>query len=306
MLNRVSSIDRPRYSELAALATFALLGLVALWLLARIVWLSIPRGDAVPGMPAAHVGGAGVVGSGSAASIAKWHLFGNTPYSRSAGPDAPGTTLPLILRGTLADPDPRAGIAVIDSGQEAEQAYRVGQEIAAGVTLAEVHPDHVVLLHDGAEEVLNLPREENLAPGDVVRPTPGHATGGASAASARGAAVPPAGEPRRNPDAAGRPRTIGTLRVTPDALVDRVKLVPVLDDGRVTGVRLAADAALLSKAGLRPSDVITAVNGVAVDSVARGRQIVDSLRTATSARVNILRDGKPTEVDVDLSQGPLR
>ena len=46
--------------------------------------------------------------------------------------------------------------------------------------------------------------------------------------------------------------------------------------------------------------MVTAVNGMAVDSVDRGRQIKDSLGNANSVRVTVLRNGKPTEITVGL------
>jgi len=45
---------------------------------------------------------------------------------------------------------------------------------------------------------------------------------------------------------------------------------------------------------------VTAVNGMAVDSVERGRQIMDSLGNANSVRVTVLRNGKPAEITVGL------
>ncbi len=82
----------------------------------------------------------------------------------------------MILRGTLADRDPAAGIAVIGDGERGERAYRAGEALGGGVKLARVYPDHVVLLHEGVEETLTLTRDRNLAPGDIVRaPTAGDA-----------------------------------------------------------------------------------------------------------------------------------
>ena len=58
--------------------------------------------------------------------------------------------------------------------------------------------------------------------------------------------------------------------------MQRVQIAPVLDDGKLSGVRVSAsgaDAALLAQAGLQPGDVVTAVNGQRVDSIERGQQI---------------------------------
>ena len=79
-------------------------------------------------------------------------------------------------------------------------------------------------------------------------------------------------------------------------------IVPVLDGGRLTGVQVSAgaDIALINRIGLRAGDIVTAVNGAPVDSIARGQQIVDSLRNAASARVTVLRNGKPTDITISL------
>jgi len=92
------------------------------------------------------------------------------------------------------------------------------------------------------------------------------------------------------------------LRQNPDELVRRVQIVPVFDSGKLSGVRVssATDAALINQLGLRPGDVVTAVNGSPVDSLARGQQIIESLRSASSLRVTVMRDGKPTDVTVSL------
>ncbi|MFI4970303.1 MAG: type II secretion system protein N, partial [Lysobacterales bacterium] len=172
---RFSGIDRDRHAEAAALLCCVAFAALALWLLVRLVWALLPRGDAAFDTPVRMAGTA--AGAVPAQSIAKWHLFGNTPLRPGAGPGAPPTTLSLVLRGTVADRDPRAGVALIDDPDHGERALKVGEEVAPGARLAGVYPDHVVLEHEGTQETLTLPRERNLAPADVVRPTPATVTG---------------------------------------------------------------------------------------------------------------------------------
>ena len=45
---------------------------------------------------------------------------------------------------------------------------------------------------------------------------------------------------------------------------------------------------------------VTAVNGAPVDSIARGQQIIEGLRNASSARVTVLRDGRPADITISL------
>lgn len=294
-----ANIDR-RSFELAALASCAVLGALAIWLFVRLIWLLVPRGDASLGDASARVG-IGDQGPAPAQSIAKWHLFGNTPLVGS-GPGAPATTLAMILRGTLADRDPASGIAVIGDGERGERAFRAGENVAPGVKLARVYPDHVILVHEGVEETMKLTRDQNLAPADIVRPgSQGNSASRSSSTTNPSAPVVPgsAQATRVPPDVQ---QTIERMRQNPEELAKRVQIVPVVDGGRMTGVRVSAgaDMALMGRLGLRPGDVVTAVNGAPVDSLARGQQIVESLRTASSARVTVLRDGVPTDITISL------
>jgi general secretion pathway protein C len=280
------------------------LGALAVWLLVRLVWLLVPRGDAALDASAARVGA--TAGAAPAQSVAKWHLFGNTPGATS-GANATVSTTGMVLRGTLADRDPAAGIAVISGGggDGSERAFRAGEAVAGGIKLARVYPDRVILLRDGSEETLALTRDRNLEPGNVVRQrTPGDTrTSSASAGKSQGnAASANATAPRTTQAPPDWQQTVDRLRQNPDELAKRVQIVPVLDGGKLTGVRVApgSDAALLGQIGLKSGDIVTAINGAPVDSLARGQQILESLRSASNARVTVLRDGKPTDVVISL------
>lgn len=298
-----ANIDRRRSSELTALVACAALGALAVWLLVRLVWLLVPRSDAALETSSARVG-SGSTGPAPALSVAKWHLFGNTPPRPGSGPQAPATTLAMILRGTLADRDPAAGIAVISDGERGERAYRAGEMIGSGVKLAAVYPDHVVLVHEGVEETLKLTRDQNLAPTDIVRPGQKIANRNAAATSSTSVTTQPTspGSAQNVRASTDLQQTLERLRQNPDELARRVQIMPVLDGGKLTGVRVSAgtDTALMNQIGLRAGDVVTAVNGAPVDSLARGQQIIESLRKAASARVTVMRDGKPTEITISL------
>lgn len=301
MARRGLAIERGRYAETAAWACCVLFGALASWLLVRLIWQLLPQGD--PGRAGEHAPAVGAVPvAAPARSVASWHLFGETPRRPGAGGEA-ASTLSLILRGTVAEGDPKAGLAVVAGADGGERAFRVGEEVVPGVRLTAVHPDRIVLSRGGVEETLRLPRERNLAPADIVRPAPATASSRAPrlAGSARTAApAAPAAQTVKVTDEAQQ--ALARLRQNPDELIKRVPVVPVLDGGRLTGVRVApgADAALLGQFGLRSGDVVTAVDGQAVDSFARGQQILSNLATAKSARVTVLRDGKPVELDIGL------
>jgi len=289
----LSATDRTRWIGIAGWLAVLLSGALALWLAVRLVWALVPHGAPLPGVPARSAEAAVPTDS-----IAKWHLFGQAPVAAS-GRGSPASTLALVLRGTFAGADPQDGVAVISDAGNGERVFRVGQDVVPGVRLASVHADHVVLSRDGREETLRLPRDTRLAPADVVRPTPATVRGGQSPASPSASRKPLPTTVRAPADWR---QTVDRLRQNPDELMRRVQVVPVLSDGKLSGVRLSTgtDVALLEQIGLRQGDVVTAVNGVPVDSVERGRQIMDGLAASSAVRVTVLRNGKPAEVTVGL------
>lgn len=290
--------DRSRVSARAALACCAVFAALALWLLVRIATTLWPRGD--DASTPLVLAPANVAVPATPQSVSRFHFFGVTPPRPGSGaPGAPASTTGLILRGTLADRDPNVGVAVLDGAGDGERAFRVGDEVLGGVKLVAVYADRVVLSRGGAEETLRLTRDTNPDPGNIVRPTPATVKGGATKAAVQpgGNVAAPAAAPTE------LQRTVARLRDNPAELMQRVQVVPVLDNGKLSGVRVSAsgaDAALLTQAGLQPGDVVTAVNGQRVDSVERGQQIVAGLSGANSVRVTVLRGGKPTDVTVSL------
>jgi general secretion pathway protein C len=293
MRDRLTALDRERWSERAALLSCLVTGAFALWLLARLVWALMPRGDtpaAAPAPPPASTGAA------PASSVAKWHLFGSAPLPRGGTAAAPATALTMQLRGTLADRDPKAGIAVISDEGGIERAWRVGERLASGVTLAEVYPDHVTLLHDGTRETLRLPRD---APSMEVEPAAPGGKASAVTAAANPLFTAPKGSPAASADVQ---RTMRELRTDPAGVARRMQVLPVFDGGKLSGVRLAAgaDASLVTRLGLRPTDVVTAVDGTPIGDFASGRRSIEALQKAGRARVTVLRDGRSLDIDVTL------
>lgn len=298
MFNPLSAADSDRSSRLAALAVCALAGLLGLWLLVRLIWLLVPRADDSAQAPAM----ANAASSASnATSIAQWHLFGNAQSVDLAARalNAPKTTLKLVLHGTLALQDAKDGIAIIADEQNIEHSYNVGDMVTGNAKLVEVYTDHVVLSHDGVEESLPLP-----SPGD-------HATTPiAPSSAARAAGLATSTPPGYVPNTASNPATSNAAnpanavsRTNAADLVRQVQFEPVFEGGRIAGARLSgsgAAAALMNQVGLRPSDIVTAVNGTPLANVSSPQQLLDKLGSASSLQVTVQRDGKPATLTLNL------
>lgn len=297
MLASLSSADHARVSRLAALVACALAALICLWLLVRLTWLLLPQGDdAVVSVPATSMPTAAPV-----QTVGKWHLFGNpqTVALMQQMRNAPATTLKLTLRGTLAMDDAHTGIAMIEDEHGGERAYRVGDAVGANAKLAAVYTDHVVLDHEGVAETLYLPGPEQRAPSS----SPASQTNLATAAGARASSIPPSYVlPRLNGNLDWNAAQ-SKLRIDPARLAKQVHVEPVFENGKIVGARLSGGsevAKLMNQAGLRSTDLITAINGQALSHVSNPQQFMDNLAGAGSLSVTVLRDGRPATLTVSL------
>ena len=85
-------------------------------------------------------------------------------------------------------------------------------------------------------------------------------------------------------------------------LAKQVQVLPVMENGRMAGVRLAAgrDSDILSRAGLLPTDIVTAVNGIPLDGPQRQAELIANLSKARNAQVTVRRDGKEIQLSIGL------
>jgi general secretion pathway protein C len=137
-------LERSGFFQTAAvfaftLAALALLGMVlAYWTWA---WFA-PRAE--PRMPLASVD------AGSTAAAGQ--VFG-----QAARDSAAPTGIAMRLLGIVAASRGRQGNAVVQLDGKQILAVTEGGDVAPGIRLAEVHPDHVVLERGGARETLTWP-----------------------------------------------------------------------------------------------------------------------------------------------------
>jgi general secretion pathway protein C len=168
------------------------------------------------------------------------------PFFRS-GPVNAGsatvTALDLTLFGVNVNEAAGSGSAIIAGPDGVQSSFAIGDEVQPGVKLAAVAFDHVVLDRGGARETLFIDQSGSTAaatpatPASGPSPTPAEASGG---------------------------------ELSPQALQNGIEFAPRNEDGRVSGlvVQPRGDGAAFRAAGLRPGDVVRAVNGRPIGSAA--------------------------------------
>ncbi len=95
-------------------------------------------------------------------------------------------------------------------------------------------------------------------------------------------------------------RELERLTSDPGVMFNQVRLVPYLENGRTKGFKFEwiKPGSLLSKAGLRPGDILVAINNMQITSGEDAFRLLQVLRNETSFKISILRNGK--EVDLTL------
>jgi len=192
----------------------------------------------------------------------------------------PISTQGLTLVGVLAAADPKVGQAIIGEAGAAARVYAVGGTLPGGSRLAEVYPDRVILDRGGSFETLPLPRQGG---------TP--AVSGGTPASA---ALAPAAAPPLAPGEA-----IATNDIT-----NVIRWQAVIRTDKPSGVRVypGADARMFTQLGLRPGDLVLAVNNTPLADQANGEQFLRSLAGTPQAQLTVERGGRTETLLVDLTQ----
>lgn len=220
------------------------------------------------------------------AAIANSHLFGQPAAPKPAAVDAtnaPKTTAPLILAGTIASDDPREGLAIIGENSNSAKVYAVGNSLPGGVRLHSVYKDRVLLDRGGQIESLALPRKYS----------------GGSAAP-----LPPPPPPVAAADGNAVERVRKLISQDPGLLSDIMRPQPVFAQGRQRGYRVypGRNREAFNRLGLRPGDLVLAVNGTPLDDPARGQEIFRTIGSSSEAHITVIRNGQQQDLTLNMAQ----
>jgi len=211
------------------------------------------------------------------ADIASAHLFGEA-HSTVNDANAPQTAVQLVLAGVLALPDPKRGLAIIGQSAASAKLYTVGSAVPGGVTLYAVYKDRVLLDRGGAIESLYMPKRAPLA---GTAPTTDSASEG-------------------NPGQ----RLAALVQGNGALMGGLVRAQAVFSGSKLTGYRIypggRASIGAFTNLGLRPGDLITAVNGTPLDDPNRGSEILNTLSSSASASVTVQRNGQSVDLNLNL------
>lgn len=218
-------------------------------------------------------------------SIVSAHLFGVATADPSAQDpaNAPQSTANLVLGGTIATEDPKRGVAIISDGGPSK-VYMVGDNIG-GASLHSVYLDRVILDRAGALETLPLPRilGAGMHAPPIVR---------------RGGA---------DPHTVAAVDNIRRMVQQDPGLLDQVmRTVPSYDNaaGKLRGFRAypGRNRQIFGRLGLKPGDLVTAINGTALDDPQRSQEVFNTIQTSDHVTVTVERAGQKQDITLNIAQ----
>jgi general secretion pathway protein C len=288
LFTQLGALSGPQWAELGikyapqVVAGLAVIGIA--WQAARLTWLVLTPNtiDMTSQNNAAPIAATQIapVASVNPQSIADAHLFGMAGATNGpADPNSlPQTQAPLVLAGTMAFDDPEAGFAIVGETAVNAKFYRVGAMINGGIRLHGVYADRVIIDRGGTLETLVLPRG---APSTAPAPV------------ARNVVTTSVGENLRR-----------IASSNPGALGELLRAQPVFANGTQKGYRIypGRDRQQFARLGLQPGDLVTAINGAALDDPNRGNEILNTLTASTTAQVTIERNGSTQQISLDMAQ----
>jgi general secretion pathway protein C len=90
----------------------------------------------------------------------------------------------------------------------------------------------------------------------------------------------------------------------PGSVAEIMRPQPVFANGQQRGYRVypGRNRAQFARLGLRPGDLVMAVNGTPLDDPQRGMEIFRSIGSSNQVRVTVERNGQPQELTLNMAQ----
>lgn len=237
--------------------------------------------------------------------------------------DIEDTDLNIKLHAVVSSSDQSAARAIIANGS-AQELYRVDDEIMNGVTLTKVLSDRVIISNRGKQQALWLYTEgesltQSLLSDGSQRPEPSASTRSREASSGRQVRASPSRDQSSGPTQRSAPSRTTQSRREPQgvkrvvlprsqvanatSVMDALRFSLHREGGQLIGVRLrpGRDRTLFDQAGLKTEDIVTSVNGVQMNEMSKMRRVMQELKTASSADLEIQRGQEVLNISISVN-----
>jgi len=226
-------------------------------------------------------------------SIASYHIFGSAEKLYEIPLSQGQTSLNFTLNGTMSQSDSNSGLAYISNVQGVQNKFKVGDKVFDMATLLEIYKTYVVLDNKGKKERLSLPEKLTGTTQDSRNK---------KNKSANKRAI----SNHLNINNTGNwNELLEQQKFDPNKISNIVQNSKLVIDqaGAIKGIKvsnLASGAIDLNKVGLKPSDIITAVNGNQV-SATNLFEIGKTIQDNPNSVITIKRNGKTHNIQININ-----
>jgi general secretion pathway protein C len=186
-----------------------------------------------------------------------------------------------------------------DQNTHDQSIYRQGDQIPDAGELVRVEKTKAVINHNGTLITLEMPTDDSGTAPAPPMPAP---------APIVSAMPPPPAPYRRDVERVG-PNQFVVQRSSVDRnlqnmgqLFTQMRAIPDVQDGKTDGFRLSeiVPGSLFSQMGLRDGDVVTSVGGQEMNDPTQAIALLNSLRSASSLSITVMRFGRPVELNYNI------
>jgi type II secretion system protein C len=197
------------------------------------------------------------------------------PTTQTGLLEPPGVAKPLHLFGVKTGGSPKEGLAILGAAEASSRTYVAGALLENGARLAELYPDHVVLIRDGQRYTLYMPQKGK---GDAL----------AAKSSSR---LTVGGFKTEAP-----PATAPAVRVS-----DAIRVAPAYEGGEVVGFQVypGAKPGQMERWGLASGDVLVSLAGQPLSTSEQLESVMEELAQGASIDGEIRRGEARLPVTLD-------
>lgn len=193
------------------------------------------------------------------------------------------TQLTLLLKGTVSGNNGPPSLAIISNNSDEEKVYSINDLVAPGISLHSVYADQIIIDNNNELEVLKLPKELVENTPTVIRNS--RVNKRTSVTQISKTAITPLSQ-------------FGTK------LADTIRPTPYFSDGAQLGYRVypGSNRKQFMSLGLLSGDLITNVNGVALNDAQKAMTIFQQVENENQVTLTIIRNNKSQKVNITTSQ----
>ncbi len=208
------------------------------------------------------------------------HVFGVAPPELSPSAATTPTEMTLALTGIIALHDPHQGFAIIGDKPSGSRTYVVGAPLPTGARVSAIYPDRVVIERDGVFESLRLPKGTRAM---------------LQAAGRRRLPAIAAPVEVSDDSVPSDPREFSKAR----SWFGGFMAEPYAPHGTIVGYQALPRQGYARDYGVQRGDLITAINGVALDSLDSAATVLQHV-TGDTVTLTVLRNGVSQDLNLQL------